>query len=206
MKLIIESQFCAPILTWSYISRSDGVIWDVHSRYRKKSFRNRMYLLSSHGVFRLSIPLQQGKYNQDLCDVEISYETDWQKQHWQSIISAYNRSPFFEFFCDELESIYVQRPKHLFEFNVNLNQWIARQLNMEVGQETSLSDIEYSPNLMLDLRDRIRKNTKFEGQKDYLQVFSDRVEFQPNLSILDLLFNEGPNSKSYLDLYISGSK
>lgn len=195
---LIESQYCPPIETFHLLKSSGSVIWDVHKNYVKGSYRNRCHIVSSHGVLRLSIPLKKGKHQRlPLHQVEISYDEDWQKQHWQSIVSNYNRSPYFEFYKDDFEQFFSNNYQYLVQLNQHLIDWFLQKLNLKIEQTDSSEYLDELPKEIIDCRDIIVPITNWQEQKSYQQVFSDRQPFHGNMSIMDLLFNEGPQSEHY---------
>ncbi len=197
MPLLIESQFCPPIESLHFIKEYGSVCWDISSFYEKKSYRNRCHLVSSHGLLRLSIPLKKDKIQKQLLEqVCIAYDSKWQINHWRSIESAYNRSPFFEFYKDELNALFFKEYKYLIDFNKALFDWIIEKMQLDVTQNFTTHYI--SGEGFYDMRERIKPKNKSFVNKPYVQVFEDRLCFMSNLSSLDLLFNCGPNSKDYL--------
>ena len=176
---------------------------DEYEYYDKKSFRNRMHICDSNGLFRLTVPLEAGKSIQTpLMKVAVANEENWQAEHWRSIVSAYNRSPFFEFYKDELEKLYEQEYQMLYLLNRKLLQFIIKHMQIQVNITYSSEYIQ-GDNNYFDARSAVLPNTEKSELKfhipDYQQVFSDRLPFQSNVSSLDLLFNQGPSSASYLN-------
>ena len=171
---------------------------DICENYVKQSYRNRAEIYGANGRLNLSIPVErpfgaQSKTNQIL----ISNAENWKKNHWKSIESAYSRTPFFEFYADKLKTLLDQDYKKLIDLNIALTTHLIEKLGIDCEVET----LETSPPLIdNDLRINLspKKESKFES-KPYIQTFSDRNPFMPNLSILDLLFNEGPNSICILE-------
>lgn len=184
---VLEPYYFAPISFYLNLLSDENVILSTSSNYTKKTLKNRTYILGANGTLRLSIPLlHQGNERKKYNEIKISYAEKWQKDHWNSIISAYRRSPFFEFYEDELAQFYNQQYEYLSEYNLELNQWILKkiQLNQTINVDDSKTELS---------------QMKHFDIKPYLQVFSDRFEFQSNLSILDVLFNMGGSAtKSYL--------
>ena len=133
-----------------------------------------------------------------MLDAKIDNSIAWQKNHWRSIQSAYSSSPFFEFYRDSLEGIYIKEYTYLTKFNFDLINLILEWTDIEMKSELSKSyKIQYKNGL--DLRENI-ENKKYSSSENiiYKQVFSDKNGFLNDLSIIDLIFNEGPNSISYL--------
>lgn len=209
--LIIENQYF-PCINWINISfKKTNVNISSFEPYRKMSFRNRCVVAGSNGLVHLSVPVVNGRNQKaDFKDVRISYREDWQQQHWRTLTSCYNKSAFFEFYRDSLEGFFLKKEVFLFDLNTRIIFWLK-----EILKASCTIDIVAAPEALeemqpvTDLRDRwLPKNFQQEqplpepGQiiPSYFQVFEDRIGFQPNLSILDLLFNEGPNASVLLGL------
>ncbi|PHN93285.1 hypothetical protein CSC80_10140 [Maribacter sp. 6B07] len=199
MKVIHPSYF-PNILTFSYVLH-EPTCWEVHDNYQKQTFRNRTYISNDRGKHILSIPIihvgkEQGR--QKYKDVLIDNSYPWQRQHWRTLQTAYRTSPFFEFYEDEIKPLYDQPYDKLLDYNLKTIETIFECLQMEMPKE-STKEFEVSLSEHEDFRFLI--NTKLKHNltiEPYTQVFGDRHGFIPNLSILDLLFNMGPNSIEYL--------
>ena len=195
-KIMVPPYF-GPISCWKQIINSN-ILWDVHQNYIKQTFRNRTFIHSANGLQILTIPVKHSKIKFSMLDAKIDNSIAWQKNHWKSIQSAYNSSPFFEFYRDSLEGIYIKEYTYLTKFNFDLINLILEWTDIEMKSELSKSyKIQYKNSL--DLRKNI-ENKKYSSSENiiYKQVFSDKNGFLNDLSIIDLIFNEGPNSISYL--------
>lgn len=199
MAAILPLLYLPPTSWFSALQNTDTVYIEAHDNYQKGSYRNRCHLSGSHGLIRLSIPLSKGKHQQmPSKDVLIDDSQNWQVQHWRTIQSAYGKSPFFEFYSDELKVLYTNKVSHLFDWNLELLHWMKEQLNI---QTNILLTTEYLPEYpdKSDLRTSFSpKQQEGLNLKPYPQVFEDRFGFIPNLSILDLLFCMGPEAPYYL--------
>jgi hypothetical protein len=202
MKTIIESQYLPPIAYFSVLLKQPTILIEQHENYQKRSYRNRCHIATANGILRLSIPLEKGKNNQmTIKDVKVYNADNWQLQHWRAIKSAYGKSPYFEFYADELLPYFEKKYDFLLDWNMDLLQFIVDVLNLPV--DIQLTDSYYSTNeAILDYRNNITPkmptNTTFQGVY-YGQVFEDKHGFIPNLSILDLLFCKGPEAILLLD-------
>jgi hypothetical protein len=181
-----------------YFTKSQKVSIDVHETYLKQSYRNRAEVYGANGKLNLSIPVVRPHGAKSRTDqVTISTEEKWLNNHWKSIESAYRRTPFYEFYADQIHDILFQDHKDLVDLNLKLlNHLIAK-----LGIDCEIEIASKSPVIIEhDLRQNLspKKETKFKSP-EYIQTFSDRNPFIPNLSILDLLFNEGPNSICILE-------
>lgn len=206
MKLLIESQYAGSILYFAVLRKASAIVIEQHEHYRKGSYRNRCMVLGANGLLRLSIPLQSGKdQNKPFHNVLISYEEPWQKIHWESLMSAYRRSPYFEYYEHHFAEFYQKNYYTLSEFNhflfIKINELLKKPLECSFTNKY-LERVEFNG---LDVRNFIYPNCghQFGTQEvvfpPYIQVFSDRFDFEPNLSIFDLLFNLGPKAGDYLD-------
>ena len=134
--------------------------------------------------------------------MQISYDENWQRTHWQTIVSAYNSSPYFEYYQDELYPFFESKTKYLLDYNLQIHEQLCDFFEIE-NKIRLTEDFEKVPENTFNLRDGISPKLKhnpdiaFQPQT-YTQVFSDKYGFLPNLSILDLLFNEGPNAYTIL--------
>ena len=195
-KIMVPPYF-GPISCWKQIINSN-ILWDVHQNYIKQTFRNRTFIHSANGLQILTIPVKHSKIKFSMQDAKIDNSIAWQKNHWRSIQSSYSSSPFFEFYRDSLEGIYIKEYTYLTKFNFDLINLILEWTDIEMKSELSKSYIIQYKN-SLDLSENI-ENKKYSSSENiiYKQVFSDKNGFLNDLSIIDLIFNEGPNSISYL--------
>jgi hypothetical protein len=177
-------------------------VWEVNDFYQKQTFRNRTHICTDQGLQMLSIPIKhvggkQGK--QYYRDVHVDNQYPWQRQHLRSLQTAYRSSPFFEYYEDELVPLYSEEFTHLLDFNFRTIELVCGLLQIEFPQPRSSA---YVP-VPLDKKDmRFLVNAKIPvpfSPPPYTQVFTERHGFISNLSILDLLFNEGPNATAYLN-------
>ncbi len=177
------------------------VVWEMFDNYQKQTYRNRCYICNDLGKHILSISIQhvggtQGK--QAYRDVKIDNSFPWQRQHWRTLETAYRTSPFFEFYEDDLAPLYQRAFSHLMEFNLATIAFVCECLGINTPTDkTSSYETDLSENS--DGRSLANvKNAPLFEQEPYVQVFGDRHGFVKNTSVLDLLFNEGPNAHSYL--------
>jgi len=165
------------------------------------SFRNRCSIAGSNGVINLSVPLEKGRSQKLLLkDVKISYTENWQEQHWRSISACYGNSPFFEFYKEGLFELFQKKHAYLIDLNWQNLEWVNKRLKL-IAQIEKTDDFQINPPQNYhDARNSIKPNTIHEVKQiiTYQQVFEDRIGFKPHLSILDLMFCNGPASKSLL--------
>ncbi|WP_299112794.1 WbqC family protein [uncultured Winogradskyella sp.] len=177
---------------------ADSVCFEVCDNYQKQSFRNRTEIYGANGKLALTIPVSYTQKNRQLYrDVKIANEDHWQLQHLKSLQSAYSMSPFFEFYIDDLMPLFEKRFDYILDFNLKCFDILLDCLQIEITTQQTIT-YEKSPNNITDFRLLTKRNQVIEPFKPYVQVFSEKHGFISNLSILDLLFNEGPNSECYL--------
>tara|TARA_B100001029_G_C14894643_1_gene357392 strand:- start:11 stop:553 length:543 start_codon:yes stop_codon:yes gene_type:complete len=175
--------------------QSDEIFIETKEHFIKQSVRNRCKIMGAHGYQTLTIPKQRKSSDKTLIsDINISNKESWQKSHWQSIVSCYNSSPFFKYYKYELLPFYNTKHKNIFDFNLKLTKTILRFLQIE--KELIFTSRFQKRWKNLDLR---HSKFIFKNQEKYQQVFSEKQSFIPNLSILDLLFNLGPETTCYLE-------
>ncbi len=199
-KILIEAQYIGTCSYWNLLLKSDKIILDAEEHFEKRSYRNRAHILGANGVLRLSIPLERGKHQHSkMKDVKISYNERWYDLHWQSFTSAYRRSPFFEYYEDNFKRFYTQKYESLLDYNFQLIQTISKILKTELP--IIFADKYYTKNEIdaIDCRSFILPNqSPLIISEHYTQVFSDRFSFEPDLCMLDALFNLGNRTKDYL--------
>lgn len=198
--VVLSSLYLAPIEYYSNIFRADKVVVEINDNFQKQTYRNRCNILGANGVMPLSIPIE--KYTSDKCmmkDIRISDHGNWQHLHWNAIISAYNSSPFFEYYEDDFAKFYEAKFAYLLDLNSELQSLIMKLLLIDTEIEYSKSYITDVPSDWSDKRNTIhpKRETRFEIEP-YWQVFKDKFGFEPNLSIIDLLFNMGNEARLYL--------
>ncbi len=189
-----------------YISKlwlHNTVYIDVNETYLKQSFRNRCQIAGANGVLDLSIPIIKPNGNKTLTkDIQIEYATKWMQVHWRAIISAYKSSPFFEFFEQELASLYQKQEKFLVDFNTKALELLFNSLdiNLDIKFPAEFIPVDENPfdyRYSIHPKKRLQKPDPNFKQINYYQVFQSKHGFLPNLSFIDLVFNEGPQSIYY---------
>jgi hypothetical protein len=190
---LLSSAYLPPISYINECIQSGKIILEQHEHYIKQSYRNRANIYSANGMLALVIPVEHKNLFQiPIKDVKISYASSWQKVHWRSITSAYRNSPFFEFLEDEFAPFYEKKHDYLFDFNLLLLQKILSL--MKGGVEiTFTTQYEKNPEGVKDLRNYFHPSNRLTQQQPYRQVFSERLGFIPDLSIIDKLFNARMN-------------
>lgn len=193
----LTSAYLAPVEYYSAMAKADTVFLEHCEFYEKQSYRNRCNIAGANGQLALTIPVEKSKGSRMLTrDVRISEHGDWQLQHWRSIESAYNSTPFFEYYKDDLIPFYEKDWTFLWDFNAEIQAKMLELLDLQVDiQLTKEYKVDFDENV-LDARNSIhpKKETDTGSLKNYYQVFEQRFGFIPNLSSIDLLFNMGNES------------
>ncbi len=202
MKTIIESQYLPPISYFAVLLKQPSIFIEQYENYQKGSYRNRCHIATANGILRLSIPLEKGKNNQTpIKEVKIYNADNWQIQHWRAMKSAYGKSPYFEFYADELCLFFEKKYDFLLDWNTDLLRFMTENIGLPV--DIQLTDNYYkNDNTIMDYRNVIspkKENLNLFQDLHYGQVFEDKHGFIPNLSILDLLFCKGPEAIFVID-------
>ncbi len=199
-KELVVELMCFPPIALFLLWRERMLIVDRHEHYQKRSFRNRYEILTGQGRYTLSIPLRKGKHQgQRITEVRIAYDRPWIHKHLHTIRSAYGRAPYFEIYFPTLEQLYRSCPSHLFEWNLNALRWCMDALQWDLSYRLSDTFHATSTDVVEVYRDVLTpRNAPQIPLPPYPQVFEDRFGFVTNLSVLDLIFNLGPEAHSYL--------
>lgn len=205
MTALLSSAYFGPVQWYQKLHRFDRVVVEQHDTYRKQTYRNRCLIATSSGIQALTVPVErpaEGFHATRVKDIRISNHGNWRHLHWQALESAYGESPFFHFYADDLRPFFSGSWQYLFQFNMEICHTMCQLLDIEPN--ISFSDHYYAgddPDVV-DFRDTIDPkhplpDSDFRPLR-YYQVYERRIGFQPNLSILDLLFNMGPEAVFYL--------
>ena len=199
--LRIETQIFGSIETYLWLSTCDKIYLEKQETYQKRSYRNRYVIISSAGKMSLSIPLVSGKnQSQLITDVKISYDENWVRDHIRSLRTCYQSAPFYEHYIEEIESLFYSHRLHLWDLNVSSIRWCLQVLGLSV-EVVLTEEFRHTYHDQIDYRDKIHpKKRPTITDYHYPQVFEDRLGFIPGASILDLIFNLGPSSKSWLQM------
>ena len=181
------------------IAHKANILLEKHEHFPKQTYRNRVSLHSPNGKLDLIVPVIKGSnVHTAMKDVRVSYEFNWQRQHLMSLQTSYRNSAYFEFYEDNLMPFYEKKWDFLFDYNEEILQFLLQALKLKISY-TFTDDYEVIYSGMDDFRESIHpKKTSPLEFKPYFQVFEERNGFLSNLSILDLLFNQGPQSSKYL--------
>ena len=199
MDILIHPNYFPNIHQFTQIIKANNILFEVSDNYQKQTFRNRTYIYGANGKLGLFIPVIHTHKKRELFkDVKISYESNWMDLHLKSLQSAYRSSPYFEYFEDDFIKLYSKKEKFLADFNIKCIKLISNLLDLNLDFKISNEYVEKT-NDIIDLRDlsNARKEKKIETPK-YIQVFESKHGYINNLSIIDLIFSEGPNSVSLI--------
>lgn len=197
MELEIFSSYIPNVATLAVLAKQECVNIQTQAFYQKQTYRNRTQIAGANGVLNLSIPIEKGVKGNRLVDqdVMISYDEMWQNNHWKSFVSAYQSSPFFEFYQDEFEAVFFKKQKKLLDFNMDILQLIMDWLELDTQIKISTEQPLYNPTGEALIS--AKKATSLHFPK-YIQVFESKLGFISNLNALDLICCLGPESPSYL--------
>ncbi len=180
--------------------KAKSLVFEVCDNYQKQTYRNRTYIYGANGKLALNIPITHSHKNRQLYkDVKIVKDNHWQSQHWKSLQSAYRTSPYFEFYEDDLEPLFTKPYSYIMDFNFECIDKVFECLQLERSYQKTIGYKIEDPNSK-DIRylANVRKEKPI-ALTPYTQVFQSKCGFVNNLSILDLLFNEGTNALHYLE-------
>ncbi len=197
--ILISSAYFPPIEYFSQILNADNILVEREENYLKQTYRNRCRILSAGGIQTLTVPVYLGSIHKTpIKDIRIDYSKRWQQVHLRAITASYGASPYFEFYFEDLEKIILGNYEHLCELNSSITDAVMRilELNNPIGFTTSFIPPGTKDN---DFRYTISPKKKSAiTAKEYMQVFSHNNEFCGGLSIIDLIFNMGPEAVNYL--------
>ena len=207
---LLQTTYFGPIQWYQKLYRYDYCLIEQYDSYQKQTYRNRCLIATANGVQALTVPVESDKREviSDKClvkDIRISDHNQWRRVHWNALQSAYNESPFFDYYAGDLHPFFERKYNFLVDFNEAIRQKICELIDIQPQVEyTSLYTLAITPqtSALVDYRDVIhakhpQPDDTFEAKR-YWQVFQHKYGFLPNLSILDLLFCMGPESVFYL--------
>jgi hypothetical protein len=198
-KILVSTAYLPPVEYFSVISRAHEIYIEREENYIKQSYRNRCYILSSHGRQLLSVPVYLGSLHKTpLKEIRIDYSKRWQQVHLRALTAAYNSSPYFQFYFENFEKTISKKIDFLIDLNSELTQTVLDILKLKT-KLTCTSDFEPAGLGDNDYRYNIspKKQSEFTV-KEYMQVFNNDGRFVQGLSIVDLIFNMGPEAVGYL--------
>lgn len=202
--VLLSTAYFPPVQYISKFLLYKSIFIEKHENYNKQSYRNRCIILGANGPQNLIIPVQKDAHPRiPISEVKIDYDTNWTKMHWKAIEAAYRRSPFYEYYIDDFARYYKLKFESLLEFNTEILNLILLRIGINSAYSFTENYTEISSetdDFRNSIHPKLSKSTTDEHFRPsvYNQVFSEKYNFTENLSILDLLFNEGPNSLSVI--------
>ena len=200
--ILVETMFFPPAGFWLYGMKNGGITLEAYENYQKRSYRNRCIVMSSHGPKNLSIPLLKGKNEQcPITDVTIDHTQNWTHQHWRTLLSCYGKSPYWEHYKDWIYQLLHSEEPQLWNYNLEVIQSIRDKFFPDLRIHVTADYQKETKGSYLDCRNLWNQRNRLDSEiiwHPYFQVFSDRWNFQPNLSILDLIFCLGPELGFYI--------
>jgi hypothetical protein len=200
MNILLHPTYFPSISHFAAMAQADRITFEIEDNFQKQTNRNRTYIYSPNGIQLLNIPVKHSKEShQKTKDIKIETDFDWQKQHFKSLEAAYRSSPFFEFFEDEIRPIFEKKHTFLLDLNFEALAIVSKCLRMKLEYDTTTEYFhEVDTNSITDFRFLANGKKDTSLFETYTQVFDDKYGFLNNLSVLDLLFNEGKYAVEYL--------
>ena len=198
MKSILLPTYFPSLSFWKIILKNN-FFWMKNSYYKKQTLRNRMFIHGANGKLMLSIPIRHSGTNQKRFydDVSIDSSSDWKKNHFKSIKIAYQSSPYFEFYEEDLKNFYQVETSNLYNFNLKSVELVLKWLEMDTKNRTIDFNIEIYKQSK-NIKEIDNREIKKKSNIKYIQTFEDKNGFIDGLSILDMIFNCGPKTKDYI--------
>lgn len=198
MNLLLQPTYFPSISNFVTMVNAETITFEVDDNFQKQTNRNRMYIYSPNGLQMLNIPVKHSReLHQKTRDIKIETAFDWQKQHFKSLDAAYRSSPFFEYFEDDIRPIFEKKHTFLLDLNLETIAIVSKCLGLSLEFQKT-SEYFHEATDFTDYRNLANGKKDQTQLESYTQVFGDKHGFLNNLSILDLLFNEGRYAKDYL--------
>ncbi len=200
MNILIHPTYFPSISHFAAMVQSENITFEVEDNFQKQTNRNRAYIYSPNGIQLLNIPVKHSKEShQKTKDIKIETDFDWQKQHFKSLEAGYRSSPFFEFFEDDIRPIFEKKYTFLLDLNFEVFDILSKCFRLKLDYTTTTEYFhEVDTNTITDFRGLVNGKKDLSVFESYTQVFDDKHGFINNLSVLDLLFNEGKYAMDYL--------
>jgi hypothetical protein len=200
--IVLSTSYFGPIQYFTKFLFPGQVYLEKYENFTKQTYRNRCRILGANGPLSLTVPVKRGSFHKvKISELEIEYQYPWQENHWRSIESAYRSSPFFEFYQEEIQSLFELKSQLLLDLNFEILRVILGLLR--INRKIDFTENYCTSGYRHDFRDSIHPKKRIEDPLfkpvEYVQVFQPKFGFQTNLSVLDLLFNTGPDAKAILE-------
>lgn len=201
MKALLSTTYFGPVQWYQKLYRCEEVEIEQWESFQKQTYRNRCLIATTQGIQALTVPVERGS-SQLIKDIRISDHGNWRHLHWNALVSAYGESPFFEYYQDDIRPFFEKRWEFLLDFNEAIREKMCELLDIQTKVSYSLEFANALHSPLKDFREGIRPKHPMEDPdfepRTYYQVYQQKHGFLPNLSVLDLLFNMGPEGIFYL--------
>lgn len=200
MQILLSSAYLPPVQYFAHLQSAEQVWIEQYDHYQKQTYRNRCVIAAPDGPLSLTVPIEKPNTQKAFMrDIRISDHGNWRHLHWNAIESAYNHTPFFEYYKDDFRPFYEKKFDFLVDYNEQLCQLVCQLIDIDTSLQRTESYVAEPSNTIIDLRDAIHPKKEVMDDASfsavpYYQVFQERLGFLPNLSIIDLLFNMGPET------------
>ncbi len=200
MNILIHPTYFPSISHFSAMVQSENITFEIEDNFQKQTNRNRTYIYSPNGIQLLNIPVKHSKEShQKTKNIKIETDFDWQKQHFKSLEAGYRSSPFFEFFEDDIRPIFEKKYTFLLDLNFEVFDILSKCFRIKQDYTTTTEYFhEVDTTIITDFRALVNGKKDLSVFESYTQVFDDKYGFINNLSVIDLLFNEGKYAMDYL--------
>lgn len=198
MNILIHPSYFPSISHYIALIQADTVTFEMEDNFQKQTNRNRMYIYSPNGIQLLNVPVKHClEKHQKYKEVRIENDFGWQKNHFKSLEAAYRTSPFFEYFEDDFRPLFEKKHKFLMDLNLEVFELVNDALGINIKPKNTI-EFFHEATKYTDFRHLINGKKDTTQIEEYTQVFNEKYGFLNNLSILDLLFNEGRYAVDYL--------
>ncbi len=207
---LLSSAYLAPVRYYTQLYMAPKAMLETHDNYVKQTYRNRCVIAGPNGMQALTVPIEKPTFGKSaMRDIRISDHGNWRHLHWNALQSSYERSPFFEYYADDFRPFYEKRIDFLLDFNEGLQHTVLDLLDLHPVLQTTDSYCDSPSEDMIDLREVISPKSPWQDDplyrpQPYYQVFAHKHGFLPDLSIVDLLFNMGPEARLVLKQSYNG--
>ena len=192
MEILTHPLYLAPVPLYVRLYAADAMVVDDVSPFVKQTYRNRAVIAAEGGTLPLTIPVVHDGGRIPMRDVRISEHGNWRHQHWNALVSAYRKSPFFEYYADDFAHFYEERDGFLMDFNLRLHAVVSELLGVEREVKFLSDEAAGAVDLRAIAEPKALETIDGVALQPYYQVFAQRNGFVPSLSVVDLLFNTGP--------------
>ena len=200
MQVLLSTTYFGPVQWYQKLHRADAVLMEQWESFQKQTYRNRCLIATTNGVQALTVPVERGSSSL-IRDMRISDHGNWRHLHWMALQSAYGESPFFEYYQDDIRPFFEKRWDYLMDYNEAICKKMCELIDIQPKIDRTIEFV-LEPSDVIDMRAAINPKRPAPDAdftpKPYYQVYTQKHGFLPNLSVLDLLFNMGPESIFYL--------